>query len=308
MDRHNSPTQQRLLAALAASAVPDAIRDAMHAPVTAAPAAGDIWRAVWDANVLLLLVLDYRPGTVKAAPVVLDVDDVDEEALIVDAALSGLKLAFAVWLGLERTLPERVLERKITATALHVDTPGWDSTLIAEGRARRGRTVTSVLEAAAENRAVVEDKLEAFEHARWIEASSGGLGKMIKDSGIPVKQVAALLQVDLPRALAVIRGQVPVIAEQAESLAPALGLDSQRILAANPAPPAELAAYLDQPQWRAQVRRLAQQNDQSETRAWYDAAFGTWGLAARQTGGTSQPPAWEERLKRFFAMSLRGTA
>ena len=149
---------------------------------------------------------------------------------------------------------------------------------------------------------------EAFEHARWIEASSGGLGKMIKDSGIPVKQVAALLQVDLPRALAVIRGQVPVIAEQAESLAPALGLDSQRILAANPAPPAELAAYLDQPQWRAQVRRLAQQNDQSETRAWYDAAFGTWGLAARQTGGTSQPPAWEERLKRFFAMSLRGTA
>src|SRR5579872_3481346 len=117
MERHNSSTQQRLLAALAAAAVPEAIRDAMHAPVTAAPAAGEVWRVVWDTNVLLMVVLDYRPGTVQAAPVVLEVDDVDEEALIVDADLSGLKLAFAVWLGLRRALPERVLERKITATA-----------------------------------------------------------------------------------------------------------------------------------------------------------------------------------------------
>jgi plasmid maintenance system antidote protein VapI len=274
--------------------------------VDADPVVGEIWRAAWYTHVQLVLILQFDPGTVRVAPVVLEVDSVDQEALIFDKNLSALRLPFAAWLGLRCELPERVLERKIANTALHVETPGWDNALLSQRQAWWGATVTSVLERAAEERADTEDRLEVFQHARWIEASSGRLGKMLKDSGVSVSDLAELLGGDRSRALSAIRGQAPVTREQAESLAPLLGADPSLILAANPTPPAELTAHLDQPRWRAQVRYLAQRSEQTEAEAWREAAFGAWSLAARQTGGTRAATAWEERLKRFFVMRLGG--
>jgi hypothetical protein len=295
---------QRLVAAAKMATVPEAVRSATDAPVTADPAGGDIWRASWGDVVKLLLVLDYHEGGVRVAPVALDVEDVDRESLIVDARCSALSVPLAIWLGLARELPERVLERKIVHVAFDVRAPRWERNLVAENRARWGRTVTSVLDRAAEERAVLEDSLETFQHARWISPSSGGLGTMIKESSVLPRDLPALLGCNQARALAVIRGQQAVTPDEAERLAPALRVEAAQILAANPMPPEALIASLDRPRWRAQVQRLAQHSGVPEVSAWRTAAFGAWSLAARQTGGADQGPAWEERLSRYFAMSL----
>ncbi|HEV2345818.1 MAG TPA: hypothetical protein VGS97_17090 [Actinocrinis sp.] len=304
MDGKNSTAYQRLVAAAKAATVPEAVRAAMDAPVTADPVVGEIWRASWGDVVKLLLVLGYRQGSARVAPVVLDVVDADQDSLIVDARCSELSVPLAIWVALACELSERVLERKIAHVTFNVREPDWERHLVAVNCARWGRTVTSVLDRAAEQRAALEDALETFHHARWISPSSGGLGKMIRESAVSLGDLVALLGCDRARALAIIRGQQAVTAKEADRLAPALGVGAARILEANPMPPEALVASLDRPRWRAQVRRLAQQSGASEASAWSTAAFGTWSLAARQTGGTDEGPAWEERLNRFFAMSL----
>jgi hypothetical protein len=308
MNSETSMAYQRLVAAAKAAVVPEAVRSAMDAPVTADPVAGEIWRASWGDVVKLLLILHYHEGGARVAPVVLGVEDVGQDSLIVEARYSALNVPLAIWLGLACELSERVLERKVAQVAFDVRTPRWERHLVAEHRARWGRTLTSVLDRAAEERAVLEDALETFHHARWISPSSGGLGEMIKGSPVPPRDLAALIGCNQARALAIIRSQQAVTPDEAERLAPALHVDAAQILAANPMPPEALMASLDRPRWRAQVQRLAQQKGVPEVRAWRIAAFGTWSLAARQTGGVDQGPAWEERLNRYFAMSLGADA
>ena len=98
-------------------------------------------------------------------------------------------------------------------------------------------------------------------------------------------------------------GEFLLTPEQAELLSHRVGLSPADILAANPVPPEPLCVLLDLPRHRPKVDRLAAQLGIDEAEAHRIAAYGSWALAARQTGAPDGSE-WERRVEQYFSVAL----
>ncbi|MFB7170648.1 hypothetical protein ACFCYM_07450 [Streptomyces sp. NPDC056254] len=226
----------------------------------------------------------------------------DVDTLLLPGQATTLEQPLALWWGLETTVPWCVLDRQVSELTGRPDalTSRTIADTVVGAQWGRGDTVLSA--AASEYRAVLTDHMEVLASARWAPQGAGGLSQVFRDHGISVQQLAAELNLPSPVALDVWRGQHPLTAEQAATLAALLGQPAGRLLDANPAVPPSVVHELNRPLRRSQVRKLAAQHDETEHDARLRAAYGIYTLAARDDHRTQ--PNWIARTDRYFELQL----
>ncbi|MFF1509556.1 hypothetical protein [Streptomyces sp. NPDC058326] len=300
MSSVHTTAYQRLLAAAASLKVPDAV----HRVATAAPQdprPGQIWRAMWEDTIQLLLITTAGDDdTARVVPASFE-RYADADTLLLPAQATTLEQPLALWWGLETTVPWCVLDRQVSELTSRPD--NLTSRALADtvtGAQWGSRTVLS--SAADEYRAVLTGHFEVLGSAWWAPQGSGGLSELLGEHGITVKQLAAELKLPPPLALDVWRGQQPLTAEQAATLAALLGQPAARFLDANPALPPAVVHELNRPLRRSQVKKLSAQYDETEHAARLRAAYGVYTLAARDDNRTQ--PNWTARTDRYFELLL----
>lgn len=300
MSSVHTTAYQRLVAAAAGLKVPDAVHRVATTPPQD-PRPGQIWRAVWEDTIqLLLITMTGDDDTVRAVPASFE-RYADADTLFLPAQATTLEQPLALWWGLETTAPWCVLDRQVSELTSRPDTLTSQTIADTVTGARWGSG--AVLSAAAsEYRAVLTDYVEVLASARWAPQGSGGLSQMFRDHGITTQQIAAELKLPLPLALDVWRGQQPLTAEQAATLAALLGQPAGRLLDANPAVPPAVVHELNRPLRRSQVKKLAAQHDETEHDARLRAVYGIYTLAARDRDRTQ--PNWTARTDRYFELLL----
>jgi len=290
---------ERLQTAAAASAIPKLALLA-HSNADTLPSPGQLWRVRWEDTVELVIVLAATDTTVSAAPVTEDVDYADDESVVLPAAACPLEVDMVAWLGLARNLPNRVLDRTFGAAS-----QTWcDVALGGRGTtAEHGDELVLDSDLRHQYRAQLKDNLVRLAEARWVPEGAGGLDAILSTNALGPRELVAILQVEVPAAVSLVRGQMPVTAEQADLLADHVRLPPEDILAANPAPPGPVCALVDLPRHRPQIDRLAAQRGITDTEAHRVAAYGSWAVAARQTGVLNDS-VWEHRLQQYFTVAL----
>jgi hypothetical protein len=300
MSSVHTTAYQRLVAAAAGLKVPDAVREVATAPPQD-PQPGQIWRAVWEDTIQLLLITATGDNdTLHAVPASFE-RYADTDTLLLPAQATTLEQPLALWWGLEATLPWCVLDRQVseltsrpsalTSRTLAAAVPGtqWGS-----GTAPSSPTI--------EYRAVLADQLALLASAQWAPKGSGGLNQLFRDHGMTAPQLGAELKLPPPQALAVWRGQLALTADQAATLADRLEQSASHLLEANPTLPHAVVHELNRPLRRKQVKALAAQHDETERDARLRAAYGIYTLAARDDDRTQ--PNWTARTNRYFELRL----
>lgn len=298
-----SAAYARLVAAAAALRVPDAVRAVASAPPHD-PRPGQIWRAVWEDTFQLLAVTAVDEDTVQAVPVSLE-RYADAHTLLLPAAASTLEQPLALWWGLAQQVPWCVLDRQVselTVPLLASMGPGSPEPDSGLAGTRWGSAEPFPAAADAEYRGTVADRMTTLRTARWAPQGSGALPGLLQQRGITARTLATELGLEPARALEVRRGQHPLTADQAGALAVLLGLRTDEVLAANPAPPPTVVHELNRPQRREQLRALAARNLESEHQARQRAAYGIFALAARQDDRSRTD--WTARTDRYFELHL----
>ncbi|MBT2508524.1 hypothetical protein J7I98_22065 [Streptomyces sp. ISL-98] len=295
MSQAPSSAYERLLAAAAQLKVPDAVREAALA-TPEDPQPGQIWRVAWVDVVELVAITSVSDTAVHAVPVSLETHFHDEKTLLLPAAATTVEQPLALWYGLGARLPWWVLDRQVSQLPDSLKSPQ-------DGPpgSRRGSAIASPAAPAAEFRAALADALEHFAAASWTPAGSGDLTTLLRKHKLGAHDLVRHLDIEPPRALALLRGQTPLTPDEAAILGPVMGQTQDRVLEANPELPDQLVHQLSRPARRAQIRLLAHRSGTSEQQARLSAAYGAFGLAARQDGGTTD---WSGRLDRFFHVHL----
>jgi hypothetical protein len=285
----------RFRAAVTAAAVPPTLEAAWNGPLPN-PAAGQVWRARIAELTELVLLLTVDARTVTAAPVTIDAEYADEQAVIVPADESPLGVATTVWLGLAHAVPMRTLDRcagRLTPAAAEV-------TSAIRGLGQPGAAVVSAAQPVAEYRARLADCMDNLAKVSTDIPGTGELPALLTAAGLKPSRLVEL-GLDTPRALAVTRGTAALNEDEAEVLAHELGRTVDDVLNANPAPPTELTTWLDRPRRRRQLEGLAAQRGIDAEEARVHAAYDVWALAAREPGGGVD---WDARLDRYFDLVL----
>jgi hypothetical protein len=286
---------ERFHAAVTASAV----SAGLHAAWTGAtpdPEPGQIWRVRVDDIVELVLLVTVTDRSVTAAPATIDADYADDQALTVPADASPLGVATTVWLGLTDTVPMRTLDR----CAGRLTPDNADVPTAVRGIGQPGAAVVSAAQPVAEYRARLAACMYALATVSSDIPGTGELPSLLRAAGVKPGRLAEF-GMETPRALAVARGTAAVNEHEAGALATELDRTVEDILAANPAPPAELVTWLDRPRRRPKLEQLARQRGISTEEARLHAAYDLYALAAREPGGSID---WNARLDRYFELAL----
>lgn len=300
MSSVHTTAYQRLVAAAAGLKVPDAVRQVATAPPQD-PLPGQIWRAVWEDTIQLLLITAVSDDdTLRAVPVSFERYG-DADTVLLPAQATTLEQPLALWWGLEATLPWCVLDRQVSELTSRPST--FTSRMLADAvPGTQWGSGTALSSSTIEYRAVLADQLAFLASTQWVPQGSGGLNQLFRDRGITALQLGAELQLPPPQALAVWRGQLALTADQAATLAERLGQPAGRLLEANPAVPPAVVHELNRPLRRKQVKALAAQHDETERAARLRAAYGIYTLAARDDDRTQ--PNWTARTDRYFELRL----
>ncbi|MFJ2967600.1 hypothetical protein ACIPIC_35610 [Streptomyces collinus] len=300
MSSVHTTAYQRLVAAAAGLKVPDAVRQVATAPPQD-PQPGQIWRAVWEDTIQLLLITAADDDdTLRAVPASFE-RYADPDTLLLPAQATTLEQPLALWWCLEATLPWCVLDRQVSELTSRPPTL-TSHTLAAAVPGTQWGSGTALSAPTIEYRAVLADQLAFLASAQWAPQGSGGLNQLFRDHGITAPQLGAELKLPPPQALAVWRGQLALTADQAATLAERLEQPASRLLEANPALPSAVVHELNRPLRRKQVKALAAHHDETEHDARLRAAYGIYTLAARDEDRTQ--PNWTARTNRYFELRL----
>jgi hypothetical protein len=275
--------------------------------------AGQLWRARWEDVGLLALLLDVDGSSCWAAPATVDPPVEDGSSVVLAPATTVLGEALTVWAGLARQLPLRVLDQPLDLLAsdvvAYVRSVAAGRTGPAPTGCRVGNRIVSVFQAAAEARAELQDDLEALAAASWLPqahadaqlqpGNTNDLRDLLGDRP-DLPALMGALDAPLPEVLDIIRGRRPPTPAQADALAEMTGRPAAALLASVGPLPGELVAEVDHPRWRPVVRRRARRIGRDEARARLELAYGTYALAARQTGPAAAP-SWRDRVAQVAA-------
>lgn len=269
----------------AALVVPDAVREAWQSGQQA-PAAGQVRRAVWGDVARFVVVLNAEGAYAEVAPLSLEPELASDEAYLLEPGESDLGVQAAVWLGLKKTVPVRVLERFAGAVNIPLDSLR---------KLPPGTPIESVFDPRADERAVLADDMDELAEAPTAAPSLKGLLAGVAGADMRAAGFAPQL------ALALRRGQQPLTPEQAELLAPLAGVTAEELLEANPALPSDLVADLDSVEGRRWVAALAEERSLTEADARRNVGYGAYALAAREQRGRT---VWIDRIEHYVRSRL----
>ncbi len=274
--------------------VPPALRQAWNGPEPQITSS-QVWRADWDHENLIVVILGTQEG-IQAAPLSLDTEYADKSAVVIEESSSPLGVPLVAWPELAHRLPCVVFDRFAGELSQHTLEAIIDPKSSYDVDPNSTHPVRLY-------RAAIEDSIEALAAARWYEAGTGQLSTILRDVG--VREIATALDVAPQRALALWRGQAALTRSEAERLSPLVDRPADALLAANPSPPSDLIARLDQPSRHRQVRAVAERRGVDLSTSYRDVAYQNWALAARQTG-TQKNINWDLRLDTYFSVALHG--
>lgn len=284
----------RLESAVARAKVPEALRRDRGDP-DPVPASGQIWRADWNDEVLLVVVVGAG-DLVASVPLTFDIECASPSAVVIEAATNPLGVTIAAWPQLRRDLPAVVFAEffgQIEGVQLAAITASTQPEPSDE-------TVDPMIRLAA---AMLEDSIEALASVRWHAGGTGEL-RVLLGTLTPALLVSTL-GVTPQRALALRRGIAILTPEEASLVAPSLGRTVEELLAGDPSLPSDLVERLEQPGRHRQLRRLADLRTTDLSSAYRDVATSVWALAARQTGEPSGI-SWDGRIDAFLGAVLSG--
>jgi transcriptional regulator with XRE-family HTH domain len=161
-----------------------------------------------------------------------------------------------------------------------------------------GAPVLSILDERAQLAETIKERFADLAAATWLPAPApaGGtadIGELLRAAGVQATEVADRLGLPPREVLKLVRNQRPVSPDEIEPLAALLGV-APGILGATVSIPAKLAAALDRPRRRPQLRALAQAAGMSEAAFRWTEALAILPMAARQTGVVDAQPGWEQ--------------
>jgi plasmid maintenance system antidote protein VapI len=293
---------ERLLAAASALHVPPAVTEAWAASAPE-PVAGQLWRARWEDDIELVVLVSVGDTDVVAAPLTFDILYADDTALVLEADDSDFATPVVIWPALRTRLPMFVLDRM--AGVLSQGSAGLyaDADSSGAGPGRHGAAIVNALDARSEYRERLADTMLMLASANWAPQGTGGLADLLREKSVAPKDLAPMLDITPQAALGLRRGQAAITRQQAETLAVHVGQPWEELLASNPSLPQDLVLALDRPAHRSQVQRAAQALGLSEADARRTVGYDLFALAARQTG-PGHHIAWDSRLDRYFEAVL----
>jgi hypothetical protein len=282
------------------------LRERFGDPAQAELETGQVWRARWEEVSMLVLVLDVAAREVSAVPVTIDPPGEDESSVVVDGSRTAFGVDATVWAGLVSWVPVRVLERVVDA---------WDDDIVgctaartqgqpapAAAGVRAGQSVRSALEPDAEVQAGLTDDLEYLQQAPALPVQESGqpggnLASLLGDR-LDLKALCSALKMPQPEVMKLLRGKIPLPPDQIDAVASATGLPAGQIARTIRPLPADLVYAVEHPRWRSVWVRRARRLGVSEAQARLSGGYGTFALAARETGGGVAD--WDARLRQFL--------
>jgi hypothetical protein len=266
-------------------------------------APGQLWVGRQDTASELLVVLDVHRDrrTVAAAPVTIEPGIETGDAVVLAPSVSPLESATAVWTGLVRTIPVRVLSHplgtfgapltdflRLAATNGATSDPGLG--------ARQGRPEFDPYSPSITAQADLEDQFEAW--ASSLEPRQdpeSPVEPVTTKFPVRLAEVIAILQVPQATAMAILRRERPLDPRELERLATATGIPGSEIQPFVPDLPFALLTELEQPRWRRLVQAEAAEADTDEQSARQALGREAFALAARQRG--DDDTVWRGRVR-----------
>lgn len=259
---------------------------------------GQIRQAYWaeSAPVVVVIGVDRSAATVFAAPATLEPDVEDGSAIVVAADASPIHASIAIWPKAAATIPFAVLDvtiASLSSTLLDHITRGADVNAVTG--VRTGQTTPALGSGAA---LAIDELLDSFD----ILQSAPGLrhataARTVSRLDIPLPVIMQELNIPQARAMAIRVGKEPLTSREAERLAAVTDRGVGEILSAVAPLPEDLERELQEPRWRAQIRRRVVDGD--EVAARLRLGYEAYQLAARETGRGQQQ--WRQRLEAVVA-------
>jgi plasmid maintenance system antidote protein VapI len=115
---------------------------------------------------------------------------------------------------------------------------------------------------------------------------------------LDLASLCSLLNLRQPEVMKLLRGKTPLTPDQIEVVARVTGVSAEEIASTVRPLPLELVVSMEHPRWRSTWMRRARRLHVSEAQARLTGSYGTFALAARETGGGE--PNWDNRLRQFL--------
>ncbi|MED5811529.1 hypothetical protein VST63_04095 [Mycolicibacterium sp. 050232] len=270
---------------------------------------GQVWRAAWGDDSVLVFVTGFQNGDIEVIPVTLDSGTGDHQALVLDADATAFGVESTLWLDLQTTLPLRVFDEIVDQLPNAVTEVITSSAFAPEAAAalgmRTGHTPSAPFDTSRMVRAEIEDDLQALRAAPSLPVAQEGDQPPLTLANILGKAVdlRALVEglrhlgLDQSDVMSLLRGKRPVTPDEVETIARLTEVDHELIAKAVRPLPLEFVDEVDHPRWRQTWRTRALRDGTDETNARLAVSYEMYARAARQTG--SSAPDWAARLEQF---------
>ena len=269
-----------------------------------APAKGQVWRARWNEDTLLVLLLDVQDHQVEAVPVTIEPTGHDDRSVVVPASETAFGVDVTVWCALVTTLPFRVLDQILDCWPEEaIALCNSESTQEMQHRIHRRPSPTREdvdlqhdLETSLERLAGVR----SFANPKENGSPKQDLRSLVN---LPLREIRALLKISQSEVMDVMRASRPLTEEQAQALAGHCDVSVAEIKACLPGLPSDAINEVEHPRWRRAVTLIACRNSCSEAEARGRIAQEAYALAARQSGG-DDTHVWRWRVQRYLDAEL----
>ncbi|THV41167.1 hypothetical protein [Glycomyces buryatensis] len=266
-------------------------------------APGQLWIGRQESSSELLIVLDVHRDqrTVAAAPITIEPGIETGDAVVLAPSVSPLETATAVWTGLVRDIPVRVLARPLGT--LGESLTGFLRLAAANGAtsapdlgARPGTPDFDLYSPSVTAQAAIEDRFEEWASSlEPLPDSETPVEPVTAKLPVGLADVIAILRVPQATAMAILRRERPLDPQELERLASATGIPESEIQPFVPDLPPSLLTELEQPRWRRLVEAEAAASGTDERAARQTLGREAYALAARQRG--DEDSVWRGRVR-----------
>ena len=237
------------------------------------PAVGDVWRARWDDESVLVVLLDLGKSQVRVAPCTFDVPTHAGPNL----PELGKRPLYVSWRH-QASIPAIALDACFGAALMRGPSDARDSD---DSRDEQ-----------------LSAELARLTAQQLTGQGDGSLPAMLEANAVELPRLVEELKVLPATALKIRRGKKPVTPAQAKALAGLLSVTEDVVLQGNPRLPDDLTSDLQEYQYRARLQHLGEREHLTDSEAWSRAAYGVLLSAARHTGGRESN--WHLRIDRYF--------
>ncbi|KAB1909016.1 hypothetical protein F8279_04775 [Micromonospora sp. AMSO1212t] len=273
----------------------------INTPRNAVPAAGQCWSIRWDDAKLIAVISAVFDDFILAFPAT--VADHTSDGQTLSTRLADLDVNLTIWWGTETGLGYQTLDSYL-GDALDSERCEQLREKFIQGVADESISTDDGIERAE----IIAEAFGCLSDEEWSQdpelADAPNLSAMLQDPDLKPSALARILRTSLPDALAVIRGDRALRADEALTLGKETGISLR--LTAGPLTERlrELVRVLNDPIRKQLIRELAETRGEDERVARLHIVRDVRPAAARQTRNV-EVPDWETRVDLYLRQHLQ---